>query len=180
MKKVISISAFLLLFAGAAWLNSSCNKENDTTTSAVTPTEEVVTVTGDGAEDRACSSPCSGFRVTTGGGGEATDYTLKIYNRICPNNAWSLVGTWNENTWPLFPMTPQAFSIVHGKTYMIEATNHQASQAYFGGFKIYNTWTNMVVNPFTVNPGQTVQKTFSSIGNCNCGWIYSCPGPDDE
>lgn len=180
MKKVISISAFLLLFAGAAWFNAACNKDTDTPASAVTPTEEVVSTTGESVDDRACSSPCSGYRVTLNGGGEATDYTLKIYNRNCPNNAWSLVGTWDENSWPLFPMTPQAFSIVHGKTYMIEATNHQASQAYFGGFKIYNTWTNMVVNPFTVNSGQTVQKIFSSIGNCNCGWIYSCPGPGDE
>lgn len=183
MRKVNSILAFLLLFAGAAWFNAACNKDADATASAVAPTEEVVvSPEGDGAVDRAaCSSPCSGYRrgAYTGSSGP---YILRIYNRACPGNAWSLVGSWDQNTWQVIQSTSYPFNIEHSKQYMIEATNPDPALSFhFGGFTLYNTWTNMKVGAFNVGPGQTHRVIFSSIGNCNCEWVYNCgPGNDDE
>lgn len=183
MKKLISISAVLLLLMGAVWVISSCNKDTDTPTTTVTSTEEtIISTSEDGAIDRGCS-PCAGIRTTVGGGGEATDYTIRIFNRACPTNVWSLVGTWDENTWPLFPPVAHPFNIEHAKTYKIEVTNnHPTALAYFAGFRIYNTslLTNFSTGSFSVASGATYSKTFSPIANCGCGWIYNCPGPDEQ
>lgn len=180
MKKVISIAAFLLLVMGTVWTVSSCNKDADTP--AASTEEVIVSTSGDGAIDRGCS-PCPGYRTTIGGGGEATKYTIKIFNRVCPNNAWSLVGTWTEATWPLFPPVNYPFNIDHAKSYKMEVTNNQTTvDAYFAGFRIYNTslLTNFNTGSFLVAPGATAVKTFAPIANCGCGWIYNCPGPVDE
>ena len=178
MKKVISIFAILLFFAGAAWFNASCNKDTDTTAIAAAPTEEViVSAEGEGVADRSCS-PCDGYRSFAPFGGEATDYTIRIFNRICPENPWSLIGTWDEVSWPIFPTGIYAFSIEHGKTYKVEVTNNSAVSAYFTGIKIYNTslLTNFNTGAFSVAPSATYTKIFSPVANCGCSWTYGC-GP---
>lgn len=181
MKKVISISAFLLLFAGTAWFNTSCNKDTDTATSAVTPTEEVIVSTeGDGVVDRSCT-PCPGTRSLSA---EATAYTIRILNRNCPNQPWFLVGTWNQSTWPVFPnYQPYPFSIQHAKFYRIEVTNNNPSfPAYFQNIRIIGALTNFQTGIISnLAPGATFAKDFNRA-DCGCGWIYGCnddpsPGP---
>lgn len=176
MKKVISISAFLLLFAGAAWFNTACNKDTDTAAPAVTSTEEVIVSTeGEGAADRSCS-PCPGTRSLSA---EATAYTIRILNRACSNQAWSLVGTWNQSTWPVAPnYQPYPINIQHAKFYRIEVTNNNPSfPAYFQNIRIIGTITNFQTGVISnLAPGATFAKDFNRA-DCGCGWIYSCPGP---
>jgi hypothetical protein len=178
MKKVISISAFLLLFAGAAWFNTACNKDTDTTATAVTPAEQVIISTeGDGVIDRGCT-PCPGTRSMAG---EATAYTIRILTRICPTDAWNLVGTWTQATWPIAPSyTPFPINIEHAKHYRIEVTNNSLFSAYFQNIKIYNTslLTNFQTGVISnLASGATYIKEFTPIADCGCGWVYGCPGP---
>jgi len=174
MKKLISISAVLLLLMGAVWVISSCNKDTDTPTTTVTSTEEtIISTTEGGVIDRGCS-PCPGYRALAG---EATNYNICIYNRVCPTNPWSLVGCWNHTQWPVFPSyQPYPFNIDHDKEYKVVITNNSVALAYFSDIRIFNTsmLTNLHSGPISIPSGGTYTYVYSPRASCGCGWIYGC------
>ena len=180
MKKLISISAVLLLLMGAVWVISSCNKDTDTPTTTVTSTEEtIISTSEDGVIDRGCT-PCPGYRALAG---EATNYTICIYNHICPTDPWVLVGCWNQTQWPVFPSyQPYPINLEHNKEYKLVITNTSVATAYFADIRLFNTGllTNLHSGSISIPSGGTFTYVYSPRANCGCGWVYGCPGPGHE
>ena len=173
MKKLISISAVLLLLMGAAWVISSCNKDTDTPTTTTSTEETIVSTTEGGVIDRGCS-PCPGYRALAG---EATFYNICIFTRVCPTNAWTQVGCWNQTQWPVFPSyQPYPFNIDHDKEYKVVITNNSVALAYFSDIRIFNTsmLTNLHSGPISIPSGGTYTYIYSPRASCGCGWIYGC------